>query len=327
MNKRVVILLATLASLLPALAFAASTYTVTILQSLGGLFTTPAAINREAEVAGTVYMPDGSFYAAYWKEGKLSVLWQGFGLGINKHGTVVGQSYPNFIAMVGDRRGGTPLPLPPGYPSTSARAIANDGIILVNAHDFGYPVQRQRAFVYDNGKFTDLGALPGNSNVVAYAINSRDEVVGISGADEASGARPFLWKKGKLTDLSNLWDRPFYPYAINKDRTIVGTSTAGNIGFRSSKDAGLEVLGPDGGNDFSSINKQGDTVGAGMLVKADGSRIALLDLLGPGWEGAIGVAVNNKGQIAGWGWQTAVCQSVVGQCPTTAFVLTPTDEQ
>ena len=57
------------------------------------------------------------------------------------------------------------------------------------------------AFIYQNGVFTDLGALPGYSNqpyAVGYAINSSGMIVG----DSKSGA--FIYENGTMRLLKRL---------------------------------------------------------------------------------------------------------------------------
>lgn len=59
------------------------------------------------------------------------------------------------------------------------------------------------AFFWQNGVMTDLGTLLGDSNSVAYDINSKGQVVGVS-CDVNFNCRPFLWENGAMTDLNSL---------------------------------------------------------------------------------------------------------------------------
>ena len=74
-------------------------------------------------------------------------------------------------------------------------AINNRGQIT------GWLYGPQRAFLWQNGKFTDLGTLGGAS--LAYAINDRGQIVGDSSTGEDDD-HAFLWEKGTMTDLGNV---------------------------------------------------------------------------------------------------------------------------
>ncbi|HZP80864.1 MAG TPA: hypothetical protein VFB21_04430 [Chthonomonadaceae bacterium] len=65
------------------------------------------------------------------------------------------------------------------------------------------PHEGQHAFLWKDGRMTDLGVLPGGKNSYAYALNDQDQVVGKS---EVSGQlwHDFLWSEGKLADLGVL---------------------------------------------------------------------------------------------------------------------------
>jgi probable HAF family extracellular repeat protein len=59
------------------------------------------------------------------------------------------------------------------------------------------------AFLYQAGRLTDLGTLPGGTQSYAYAINNLGQAVGAS--DSAAGAqRAVLFERGALRDLNGL---------------------------------------------------------------------------------------------------------------------------
>ena len=62
--------------------------------------------------------------------------------------------------------------------------------------------QEFHAFFWKNGKKTDLGLLPGDFYSDATVINSRSQVVGLSGNAESASA--VLWEKGQIVDLNTL---------------------------------------------------------------------------------------------------------------------------
>ena len=48
----------------------------------------------------------------------------------------------------------------------------------------------------------DLGTLPGNDFNSATGINERGEIVGVSSSDEGGSTRVFLWKAGRMHDIT-----------------------------------------------------------------------------------------------------------------------------
>jgi probable HAF family extracellular repeat protein len=68
---------------------------------------------------------------------------------------------------------------------------------------------------------TALGTLPGRDGSVAFAINDRGQVVGISGTTFGE-ARAFLWENGKMTDLGTLGGDFSEASAINDRGQVVG---------------------------------------------------------------------------------------------------------
>jgi probable HAF family extracellular repeat protein len=61
----------------------------------------------------------------------------------------------------------------------------------------------QHAFLWKHGSLKDLGVIPGNRCSHAYSINSRGQVVGLSGQC-GFGIHAFLWEQGEMVDLNNL---------------------------------------------------------------------------------------------------------------------------
>jgi probable HAF family extracellular repeat protein len=133
----------------------------------------------------------------------------------------------------------------------------------------------------EKGRIRDLGTL-GGANSYAEAINEFGQIVGES--ETASGeTHAFLWERGSMRDLgafSWTYADVTYPavvilaYGINGAGVVVG-KTYGRFGLYT------------GGFRWDPVH--------GM--------VALDDLLpsGSGWQIFAGQAINDRGQIAGWG--------------------------
>lgn len=112
------------------------------------------------------------------------------------------------------------------------------------------------AFIYQNGVFTDLGALPGYSNqpyAVGYAINGSGIVVG----DSKNGA--FIYENGTMRLLKRLSAR--FASDVNDSGDVVGlleTVRAGSPhtdkGFLFSDNALIEFATMDGDPESQTVN-------------------------------------------------------------------------
>jgi len=175
-------------------------------------------INNSGQVTGYSYAPgtNGPYHAFLYSSGAgmqdIGTL-GGTGSaarGINDSGQVTGYSnlpgdatYHAFVysAASGMKDLGTL-----GGNSSDARAINNSGQVT------GYALTANgasHAFIYSNGKMTDLGTLGGSYiSSFGYGINKYGQVVGCSGfagdVNSAINNRPFLYSEGQMTDLNAL---------------------------------------------------------------------------------------------------------------------------
>lgn len=170
--------------------------TPTLLNTLpGGNSSEAYGINNAGQIVGCA--SDGRTFAATVWNGTsptaLDVSSDGScALGINDAGTAVGWTIftPDQFAIVWN---GTDL-LGLGGPFSAATAINNVGQIV------GYSEvtteSRVHAVLWNDLNVTDLGTLGGDDNSEAYAINTRGQIVGVS------GSYGFLFENGTMTALN-----------------------------------------------------------------------------------------------------------------------------
>lgn len=94
--------------------------------------------------------------------------------------------------------------------------------------NFAPAAQQVRAFLWQNGSMSDLGTLGGN-DAMASVINENGAVSGFSSTNaelnDSTGLptiHPFLWKKGRMTDLGTLGGSVSEAFAINDAGQVVG---------------------------------------------------------------------------------------------------------
>jgi probable HAF family extracellular repeat protein len=82
------------------------------------------------------------------------------------------------------------------------------------------------AVLWHAGRALDLGSLGGVTNNVAFAINSQEQVVGISDLSGDNVAHAFLWENGAMQDLGTLRSDDTFALAesINDRGEVVGFS-------------------------------------------------------------------------------------------------------
>lgn len=152
-------------------------------------------------------------------------------------------------------------------------------------------MRARKAFLYENGKTTDLGTLPGDNSSSAEGINDRGQVVGYSSPRDIDDGRAFLYSKDTgLKSLGRLSpsDRFSTALDINNKGQVVGFSginsdffaTNGGINAFIYKDGKLQDLNDliDPNSDLTitqarAINNRGQIVGAGAI---DGELHAVL---------------------------------------------------
>lgn len=161
-----------------------------------------------------------------------------------------------------------------------------------------FGTDQNRAFLWENGQMRDLGTLGGNcasvigagGGVSFHPINDAGQIIGASTTDTVVNPLtgnptwdPFLWEKGKgMTDLGTLGGAFGSAQAINNRGQIIGQSSI-------AADPGACNGFPDNG-DFNC-----------HAFLWDHGRLLDLTANTAGGRPALLVALNDAGEIIGWG--------------------------
>ncbi|HZS37276.1 MAG TPA: hypothetical protein VFF06_10630 [Polyangia bacterium] len=112
----------------------------------------------------------------------------------------------------------------------------NQSATVVGSSEISAGSTTTHAFVRINGAMTDLGALPGDTDSVANAVNGSNLVVGVSRNGSNGAAHPFVWSNGTIAGLlpTTADNQPFFAAqasSVNDGGAIVGWGIAsdGNL--------------------------------------------------------------------------------------------------
>jgi probable HAF family extracellular repeat protein len=291
----------------------------------------PSAVagTRRLSVPDSAKSARGAFHAPYAHGYRMTDLGtlggpESRAISINAAGAVVGFS----ITASGDQhaflyRDGVMTDLHPSARSSisMASAVNNRGLV---AGDYMLDDDKTcRAFLYSDGKTTDLGTLHGSDSFVR-GMNNRGQVVGFCTDRKTGRSRAFLWSDGKMTDLGAV-GTDSYAHDVNADGLVVGyCATAGkntNRAFLYRPGVGMKDLGTLGGRVSIAmrINNLGQIVGNSATAEAgDGVRMGfraflydpggadsptrpgkMIDLGSLGGYASTAFGINGKGQIVG----------------------------
>ena len=330
--------------LLPALLLAAGlslpataqsimpSYHVTTFELPPDSFPTVSDINNAGQITGQ-YIVQGGAPTAYLSEGRglraLPVM-PGYATGaisINDVGGVAGTAVDSedmrrpeqafYYSGNQMRQLGTL-----GGAWSRSAAVNNAGqVIGLSANASG----QVRAFLYTDGQMSDLSAtVPGGLAIEPFDINARGDITGTWVVD--GEPRGFLYASGEWTDLGDIGGLNAYPRRLNDEGWVTGdairvdnrdapflyTPADGMVELTFPNDA-FQLVG-------RGINNLGEVVGDGYsdhgpcctFLSHNGVTTELNNLLEPGsgWSIYQAVAINDRGQIAGYGCGAPGCMVV-----------------
>lgn len=206
--------------------------------TLGGPDAFPSLINQHGQIAGFSYtnsIPNPTtglptYHPFLWEEGKgMKDLGDLGGTstasvnGLNEGGEVVGGALlPGDVInhpFLWDGHRMFDLMAPPFDPSQDGEATwINEAGDVIGAARLAASCDGQgtqgHAFLWSNGRMTDLGNLPGHLHSEAEFINSKRQVVGPSFSCDFTSSVAFLWERGSMVDLNTLvsGDSQFFLY-------------------------------------------------------------------------------------------------------------------
>ena len=264
------------------------------LGTLGGSKSDARAVNDRGQVVGVSETDTGEWHAFLWEDGKMRDLAPlASADGVNERGQVVGRGpsggpvaqallwEDGRVTEVGDVGSG------------STPAINERGQIVGWSPGSG-------AFVWQAGRVTPFGPLPGGRHLYPSAINDRGQVVGQSSVASRHW-HAILWDDGRLTDLGGV-----NATAINDHGQIVGLGDLGvalwdggrqtELGFETDP-SGLYVEWA------LTINNRGHVVGSdassGRAFFWANGRLRYLGGLRAGGPDSSVTAVNDEDEIVG----------------------------
>ncbi len=301
-----------------------------IAPACGQSYASGLGINDSGQVVGVYRLNPGPDHAFLYDSSTNTGIDLGtlggrnsFALGVNNSGQVVGYS---FDQEGYDRaflyQGSTMTDLGTlGGRMSRAYAINNTGQIVGYSYTTGNATIH--AFLRDGGTTADLATLSGiDAWSVAYGINNNGQVVGAFSGPVAS--RAFLYDHANKTmfDLGTFGGVEGWAMDINDQGQVAGYYRTSDyvrhaIRYDSSTMTTID-LGPD--TYAYGINNSGHVVGdmAGGSYLYDGSSLVdlntRLDSSGDGWRIRYASAINDSGQITGYGLVNGV---------QNAYLLTP----
>jgi probable HAF family extracellular repeat protein len=282
--------------LVSSASFAAASWTLVDVGTLGGPGSYGAAISNSGFVAGCADTPAGPAHAFVYSNGEMRDLGDpGSGpscaLAVNNSGVVAGRSGTGEI-VIWRSTGVTHLGV-----QGDVRAIDGAGVV-VGALREG---TRTVAFKYEAGPVTPLVSLAGDASSIANGINARGQVVG------TANGRAVVYEGGGARDLGTLGGNGSSARGINDNGAIVGMSADANGQPQPFLfDGAMHPLPGPGYSGAVAINNRGQVVGSaegtyGYLI--ENGQYTRLDTLpavaAKGWRKLEPTGINDLGWIVG----------------------------
>ncbi|OHA16858.1 MAG: hypothetical protein A3C79_00835 [Candidatus Taylorbacteria bacterium RIFCSPHIGHO2_02_FULL_45_28] len=303
-------------------------YNVIDLGALGGTDSFANGINNDGKVVGRA-----NAYAFLYSNGSMQNLGTLGGPDSNAHevnsaGKVVGAAaYSSSSAHAFLYAGGSMSDLGTlgGSDSQAFGINNNDSIVgwsLISGNAYYH------AYLYSGGSMQDIGTFPGNTGShlsIAYGINDYGDIAGSSTTN--GHVHAFLYADSVMQDIGTLGGNESAAYAINMYAEVVGYATtsggAHHAMFYDYQNGTMQDLGvlSGGSSDAYGINVNAHVVGSSgnrAFLFSNGSMKDLNDVTiqhGTPWTLQSATAINDKGQIVGYGLNPS------GQ--THAFLLDP----
>lgn len=268
----------------------------TYLDSLGAGGTLARAVNESGIVAGEAYDGAGGVHAVTWNGATVTDVGVFAGnyataFGINDLGQLAGEGQsatPYSHALMWDGSAWIDLGVLPGGNASHARGINNAGQVVGDSEI--EPGGAYHAVIWTGGAAADLGTLPGDLYSNGVAINDLGHAVGRSFGRPGGGEQyGFFWDGATMIEIPLLGGGFF-----------------------------LEVAGM---NDLDQVVGRADRFGGAyqtaVLWEASTGQLTDLQTLlpsGSGWALHQANAINNAGQITGYGVRDGVLR---------AFLMTP----
>ncbi|WP_176442393.1 hypothetical protein [Noviherbaspirillum humi] len=298
---------------------------ITDLGTLNGAELALAAFNDAGDVVGSVQLPGGVTHAFLYKNGRTTDLGTLGGsysaaTGVNRAGHIFGNSAGTDgarQAFILKERNMEPVALPFPVALSVARGINDDGDLLIEyvKRPNDDPERRCTSIpgcvlIIRQNETIDLG----NTFYQAVAMNNAGQVVG---TQFSRNQKTLIWNKGAVTDIGLLPGpaAPFstVPLAMNNKGEVVGYSSSPPRPYLYSQGAIADAaarLGADIAS-LNGINDGGGLIGAYRSGEGDSAFLyrdgKLIDLNGlaevkqAGWSRLSATAINNAGQVIGYG--------------------------
>jgi len=198
----------------------------------------------------------------------------------------------------------------------TGQIVGSSGFLIPSNNGLLPSVEDGRAFVWENGMFSDLGNLANleGFSSEAFDINDLGQIVGRSEVDSSDlfgfdyPSHAFLWENGTMTDLGTFGGVNSSAFGINNRGQIVG-SVENNSGEERAflwEDGMISDLGTLGGSTSVAVRINDSSQIVGGAETSSGNQHAFLwengvitDLGTLGGSSSTAFDLNNSGQVVG----------------------------